>query len=153
MIASRRDLNFFIITKRIDRFPVGLPEDWGDGYENVTICCTVENQERADYRLPIFMAAPIRHKNIICEPLLEPVDLYGYLSPALEGIIVGGESGEDARICRYDWVLSLREQCRQSGVAFHFKQTGAHFEKDGKVYHIARKLQHAQACKAGIDIL
>ena len=46
IIRRRGDLHFVIITKRIHRFAVGLPEDWGSGYENVTICCTCENQDR-----------------------------------------------------------------------------------------------------------
>jgi len=51
MIKRRPDLEFLILTKRIDRFPVSLPDDWGDGYENVNIGCTVETQSLADYRL------------------------------------------------------------------------------------------------------
>lgn len=37
MIRQRPDLDFLILTKRIDRFPVSLPADWGDGYDNVNI--------------------------------------------------------------------------------------------------------------------
>jgi len=153
MIRRRSDLHFLIITKRIHRFHVSLPDDWGEGYENVAICCTVENQSRADYRLPIFLAEPIRRKSIICEPLLESIDLSTYLTSAIEEVVVGGESGNDARICSYRWVLDIREQCQRKGVAFHFKQTGAHFEKDGRLYTIRRALQHSQAQKADIDLL
>jgi len=152
MIRERSDLRFFIITKRIDRFRVSLPVDWGDGYPNVSICCTVENQDRADYRLPIYLAEPIRHKSILCEPLLEPIDLSAYLTAAIDEVIVGGESGNSARICRYNWVLNIRDQCFNQGVRFNFKQTGARFEKDGKLYAIRRQLQHSQAQKAGIDL-
>ena len=152
MIRSRSDLNFFIITKRIHRFRIALPADWGEGYDHVTICCTVENQKRADERLPIFLTEPIKHKSIICEPLLGPIDLSAYLSPVIESVIVGGESGNNARICDYAWVLAIREQCRQKGVGFHFKQTGAHFSKEGRLYTIRRELQHSQAAKAGIDL-
>ena len=49
MIRARPELSFFIVTKRILRFSEGLPADWGDGYENVTLCCTVENRRRAAY--------------------------------------------------------------------------------------------------------
>ena len=69
MMKQRDDLRFMMITKRIDRFSQCLPDDWGNGYDNVTICCTVENQDRADYRLPIYKSAPIKHKIIICEPI------------------------------------------------------------------------------------
>ncbi len=64
---------------------------------------------------------------------------------------MGGESGNDARICNYDWVLQIRQQCVEANVPFVFKQTGAKFCKDGKVYAIPRRLQHLQAKKADID--
>ncbi|MCR3922860.1 MAG: phage Gp37/Gp68 family protein [Firmicutes bacterium] len=152
MIRQRNDLHFLMITKRIDRFHVGLPEDWGSGYDNVVICSTVENQERTGFRLPILLALPIKHKMIVCEPLLEAINLSPYLNSTIEQIVVGGESGNEARLCDYDWVLAIREQCRQAGVAFHFKQTGANFRKNGRVYRIPRKLQHQQARKADIDL-
>ena len=152
MIRLRPDLRFLIITKRIDRFFVSLPEDWGEGYENVTIGCTCEDQLRADYRLPLFLKAPLRHRIIIAEPLLEEIDFTPYLEPdKIEEVSVGGESGPHGRLCRYEWVLSIREQCRNAGVPFEFRQTGSRFEKDGRVYFIERKLQHSQAKKAGIS--
>jgi protein gp37 len=152
MIRERSDLEFFFITKRIDRFPVSLPEDWGAGYPNVEIGCTVENQDRADYRLPLFKAASIRSKSIICEPLLERIDLSASLGPWVDRVTVGGESGDDARVCDYAWVLDIRRQCVEKGVPFHFKQTGAKFLKDGRLYSISRELQMPQAAKAGIDL-
>jgi hypothetical protein len=69
MIRRRQDLQFFIVTKRIYRFFIRLPDDWGEGYPNASMCCTVENRDRADYRLPLFKAAPIRHESIIREPM------------------------------------------------------------------------------------
>lgn len=152
MIKERSDLEFLIITKRIDRFYDCIPEDWGDGYDNVHICCTCENQDRADYRLPIFLKAPIKLKSIICEPLLGEIDLTPYLSDSVVQVIAGGESGYYARICKYDWILSLCEQCEKAGVGFYFKQTGAKFVKDKKLYTIPRKIQHQQAKKAGVNI-
>ena len=65
----------------------------------------MENQDRVDYRLPIYKAAPIKHKIIICEPLLTEIDFRGELGPWVEQIVVGGESGKEARICNYEWVL------------------------------------------------
>lgn len=152
IIKLRRDLNFAIITKRIDRFMVGLPEDWGEGYENVTVVCTCENQEMADKRLPVFLELPIKHREISCEPLLENIDLEPYLkSGKIDLVVCGGESGENARICSYDWILSIRRQCIENKVSFYFKQTGAYFCKDGKRYRIERKNQHQQARRANID--
>lgn len=149
-IRERRDLRFLIITKRIDRFHINLPEDWGNGYENVRIGCTIENQEYADYRLPIFLAAPIAHRVIICEPLLEKIDIKPYLTDGIEMVVAGGESGYTARVCDFDWILDLKEQCGED-ISFWFKQTGTHFLKDGKKYTVRKRLQHVQARKAGIN--
>ena len=151
MIRSRPDLRFLMITKRIDRLQAVVPDDWGEGYDNVTICCPMENQERADYRLPIYRAAPVKHKIIVCEPLLSAVDLSPYLGAWVEQVIVGGESGREARTCHYDWVLGIRRQCVEHGISFRFRQTGARLLKDGQLYRIRRQFQHSQARKAGID--
>lgn len=149
MIRRRPDLHFFIITKRITRAAQCLPDDWGEGYGNVTIACTVENQRQCDVRMPVFLSLPIRHRSIICEPLLESVDLH--LTPAVERVLVGGESGRGARACRYEWVTDIRRQCVDAGVKFCFRQTGALFIKDGKTYVIGRKDQIPQARRAGLD--
>ena len=125
MIQRRSDLHFFMITKR---------------------------PRRVDERLPLYRELPIRHKSIICEPLLGAIDFHDGLGSWCEQVTVGGESGRDARVCDYDWVLNIREQCIKSNVPFHFKQTGAHFRKDGRLYNIPRNQQIAQAHRAGIDI-
>ncbi len=152
MMRLRSDLDFTMITKRIDRVAATLPDDWGEGYPNVTICCTTENQDRADYRLPIYRALPIRHKIIICEPLLTAIDLRPFeVGSWVEQVVAGGESGNDARPCHYDWVMDIRSVCIYNNVPFWFKQTGALFVKDGHTYHIKRHFQHAQARKAGIN--
>ena len=75
-----------------------------------------------------------------------------YLASGLiERVTCGGESGPDARPCRYEWILSMRDQCAAYRVPFTFKQTGAVFVKDGRTYHIERRLQMAQAKKSGIS--
>ena len=152
LIAARPDCRFLIITQRIERFHVELPEDWGAGYANVTIGCTAEDQARADSRLPVFLQCPIAHRVVICEPLLEAVDLSRHLSPLVERVVAGGESGPGARPCRYEWLLALREQCARAGVGFAFKQTGLNFYKDGRHYEIPRRLQMSQARKANINL-
>ena len=152
MIKERQDLEFYIITKRIERFNVSLPDDWGDGYDNVTICSTCENQEMVDERLPILLSLPIKHKEIISEPMLSEIDINKYLaSGQIEHVVCGGESGNNARVCNYDWILKVREQCIKNKVSFYFKQTGANFVKDGKAYKIERKNKLRQAHKAGIN--
>lgn len=153
MMRTRSDLRFMMITKRIDRFLGIIPPDWNDGYNNITICCTIENQDRADYRLPFYKAAPIKHKTLICEPLLERINLQAYdIGSWIEQIVVGGESGYQARDCNFEWIMELQDLCREQGVSFWFKQTGAHFIKDGRRYQIKRQLQHSQARKAGINL-
>ncbi len=153
MMRERRDLRFFFITKRIDRLARCVPGDWGEGYENVAVGCTLENQAMADYRLPIFRDAPVRTKYVICEPLLGPIDMSKHLGPWASCVVAGGESGLEARPCDFAWVLAVREQCVGVGVPFRFRQTGARFIKDGRAYRIERKHQHAQAKKAHIDYI
>lgn len=151
MMKERSDLWFYFFTKRIDRLEQCLPPDWGEGYDNVIIGCTVENQDRADYRLPIFNRLPIKHKSIIVSPLLERIDISPYLNDSIEEVAVGGESGVNARYCDYDWILDIRRQCIEKDIAFRFHQTGAYFKKDGKMYRVKRRYQIEQAIKAGID--
>ena len=152
MIKKRSDLNFYIITKRIERFYVSLPDDWNEGYFNVTICVTCENQKQADRRLPILLDLPIQHKEIICEPMLEEIRLGKYLQTGnIKQVTCGGESGNQARICNYDWIISMKEQCQKFHVSFYFKQTGAKFMKNHKLYLVSRPNQMKQARKANIN--
>ena len=150
MIRERSDLHFLFLTKRIERFMDCAPNDWGDGYDNVTVGCTVENQDRADYRLFIFNKLPIKHKNIICQPLIEKINLDAYLDN-VELVVVGGESDVNARPLDYDWVLAIREQCVEHKVHFEFRQCGTHFIKDGKAYTLATRELCSQARKANIN--
>ena len=143
MMRIRQDLRFLFITKRIDRL--------GDGYDNVTICCTMENQDRVDYRLPIYKEIPIKHKIIICEPLLSRIDFRGELGEWVEQVVAGGESGKEVRVCDYEWVLDIRQQCIDANVGFWFKQTGSYLLKDGHEYKVARQFQHSQARKAELN--
>ena len=152
MIKQRTDIDFLILTKRIDRFPVSLPADWGDGYENVNIGCTVENQELADYRLPLFLSYPIKRRFIGCAPLLEAIDLTPYLH-GVDHVTVGGETGRDARQCDYDWVLDIRRQCVDANVTFWFKNTGSFFKHDGVVEKINPFKQSSRAKELDISIL
>ncbi|MDO4549186.1 MAG: DUF5131 family protein [Clostridia bacterium] len=151
MMRARRDVNFTIITKRIYRLEKCLPDDWRGGYENVEIGVTMENQRQCDKRISAFKDAPVKSKFIICEPLLTAIDMRRYLGKWVSRVIAGGESGPNARQCRYEWILDLRSQCVSAGVGFRFKQTGANFIKDDRAYLIARDKQMSQARKAGID--
>lgn len=153
IIRLRNDCNFLFFTKRIERLEKCLPNDWGEGYDNVAIGCTAENQHRADFRLPIFLKLPIKHRLIIVAPMLEQVDLRNYLDrQVIEAVSAGGESGKSARTLDFEWVKHLQNQCIDAGIPFKFHQTGSYLKKDGRVYHIPREHQHSQAEKAGLDI-
>ena len=152
MIKARPDLEFLILTKRIDRFETALPPDWGDGYDNVNLGCTIETQALADFRLPLFLSYPIKRRFIACAPLLTAIDLSGYLQ-GIEHVTVGGETARNARVCNYDWVLAIREQCVQSGATFWFKNTGSLFEKDGVVQKINPFKQMSTAKAMDINII
>jgi protein gp37 len=150
IIKERGDLTFLFLTKRIERFMECIPEDWGDGYDNLVVGCTIENQDRADFRLSIFDKLPIKHKNIICQPLVEEIDISKHLK-GVELVVVGGESDTNARPLNYDWVLSIRQQCIEANVHFQFRQCGTNFIKDGKMYKLNVYQLCSQAKKADID--
>lgn len=150
IIKERTDLHFLFLTKRIERFKDCIPADWGDGYDNVTVGCTIENQKTANYRLSIFDTLPIKHKDIICQPMIEKIDIASHLED-VEQVIVGGEADYNARPLDYDWVLSIREQCINKGVKFEFRQCGSNFIKDGKLYKMNVRQLCSQAKKANID--
>lgn len=150
MIRERSDLNFLFLTKRIERFTECIPNDWNDGYDNVIVGCTVENQKTADHRLSIFGDLPIKHKDIICQPMIERINLSAYLDN-IELVVVGGESDVNARPLDFAWVLDVREQCVARNVRFEFRQCGTHFIKDGKSYVLPTRDLCSQARKANID--
>lgn len=149
MIKERSDCTFIFLTKRIERFEQCIPEDWGDGYENVVVSCTIENQKNVDKKLSVFAKLSIKHKNIVAQPLLEKIDIKQYLDD-VELVVVGGESDKNARVLDYEWVLNIREQCVRKNVSFEFRQCGTHFIKDGKEYTLPVRLLCSQARKAGI---
>ena len=152
MIKERSDLEFLILTKRIDRFSASLPDDWGNGYDNVNLGVSVENQELADYRLPIFLRLPIKRRFIACSPLLGPIDLSPYLH-GVELVSLGGETSRAARECDYDWVLDIRNQCEKANIEFWFKNTGSLFRKDGTLQKVNPFKQTGLAKELGINIL
>ena len=152
MIRQRPDLDFLILTKRIDRFLISLPPDWGDGYDNVNIGCTVENQELAEYRLPLFISYPLKRRFVACAPLLSKIDLTPYIG-SIDHVTVGGETGRESRVCDYDWVLAIREQCVSAGITFLFRNTGSFFKRGDVVQKVNPFKQHSFAKELGISFL
>lgn len=103
--------------------------------QNVWWGTTIEDQQRADERIPQLLAIPARVRFLSCEPLLGPVDLGLIRSPAggrgyFDWVICGGESGANARPMRLEWARGLRDQCRAAGVPFFFKQWGEYIPFD-----------------------
>ena len=96
---------------------------------NVWIGVSVEDQRRANERIPILLRCPAAMRFLSMEPLLGPVDLDMVLRATaevagLDWIIAGGESGDEARPMHPDWVRGLRNTCATAGIPFFFKQLG-----------------------------
>ncbi len=110
-----------LLTKRAERLPrffASRPVP-----SNVGLGVTVEDRRYGLPRIDRLRQVPARVRFLAVEPLLEdlgPLNLDG-----MHGVIVGGESGPDARPLREAWALSVRDQCLAAGVAFLFKQWGA----------------------------
>lgn len=129
-------LDWILLTKRPENILDMLPGDWGQGYTNVWLGTTVENQEMADKRVPILLDVPAVMRFLSIEPMLGPINLDEWLAPTplplpeppgdplIDWIIVGGETGPHARPMLPDWVRSVRDQCQSVGVPFFFKQWG-----------------------------
>lgn len=91
---------------------------------NVWLGTSVEDQKRADERIPELLASPAAIRWLSCEPLLGPIQLRGWLvpDPGIDWVVVGGESGPGARPMHSDWVRAIRDQCEHDKVPFFCKQ-------------------------------
>lgn len=115
---------------------------------NVWLGVSVEDQRRADLRIPALLDTPAAVRFLSCEPLLGPVDL-GHVGPdrlavcdptdigyesggpggwmpgeTIDWVIVGGESGPGARPMHPAWARQIRDECQRTQTRFHFKQWG-----------------------------
>lgn len=136
LVRATPHLDWLLLTKRIGNVASMLPPDWGDGYPNVWLGISVVKQGEADRDVPKLLSTPARMRWLSMEPLLGPVSFQGLFanphdmrdgSNALECIdwvVVGGESGANARDIPPGAVESLRDQCAAVGVPFFFKQWG-----------------------------
>jgi len=99
---------------------------------NVWLGVSIEDQTTADVRIPLLLRTHAAVRWISAEPLLGPVDLSHHLmcmcgycgGEHLDWVVVGGESGTQARPMHPDWVRGLRDQCDANSVPFLFKQWG-----------------------------
>jgi protein gp37 len=106
--------------------------DWISGESapaNVWMGTSVEDQKRADERIPLLLGIPAGIHFLSCEPLIGPLLLGEWiprnLCPRIDWAIIGGESGPGARICDVRWVRALVNQFRYASVACFVKQLGA----------------------------
>lgn len=110
----------------------GSAPQWPD---NAWMGMTVEDQQRANERIPHLLKLPAPVRFVSCEPLLSEVVLnYGEMIGAtplqpgprngIDWVIAGGESGPAARPSHPAWFRSLRDQCKVTGVPYFFKQWG-----------------------------
>lgn len=113
---------FMLLTKRSTAIRHSLPDDWGDGWPNVWLGVSVENEDNI-WRIVALEEVPAKIKFVSAEPLLGPLDVYTY-SPTIDWIITGGESGSNARPMNLDWARDIRDQCQKSGMKYFHKQHG-----------------------------
>ena len=117
----RPDVHFWLLTKRAHRIRECLPSDWRDGWDNVSINVTTENQRRVEERLPILLDIPAKHKGVMIAPFIGEVDLDVYLaSGQLETVFADGEKYGSTRPLHYEWVKRVYEQCKKHDVPFSF---------------------------------
>jgi protein gp37 len=125
LIRETPHLDWQLLTKRHGRIARSLPPDWGDGYPNVWLGVTVEDQARLDERLPALLSVPARMHFLSCEPLLGRINPYFFEMAAVGWIIVGGESGHRARPFDLNWARILIHYGREIRTPIFVKQLGS----------------------------
>ena len=152
LMRTRSDVVFFLLTKRPERVARCLPNNWGNGWDNIFFNVTAENQRRADERIPIMLDLPFRHKGVMCAPFIGAVSMRKYLETGqIEQVLCDGENYDGARPCNFEWVKQLRQECEDNNVTFVFCGTGRRFIKDGRLYRLEGNIQSQQARKSGMS--
>ncbi len=124
VMATANWHTYQVLTKRSERLRDMLSGKlrFAAGQENIWWGVSVEDRKYGLPRIGHLRDAPARVRFLSIEPLLEDlgkIDLSG-----ITWVIVGGESGPGARPMKKEWVISLRNQCREQRVPFFFKQWG-----------------------------
>jgi protein gp37 len=129
---------FQVLTKRSDILMYYDREGWLDWPHNLWMGVTVESNS-VTKRIDHLGSTKARVKFLSCEPLL--TSLHEMKLAGIDWVIVGGESGRTPRPIKEEWVLDIKQQCEEAGVAFYFKQWGGTNKKksgkilNGKVYN------------------
>ncbi len=97
---------------------------------NVWLGTSVEDQQRADERIPQLLRCPAAVRFLSCEPLLSGMDVDSGKTGGIDWVIVGGESGRDHRPMRLEWAEGIVRQCRDAGVPCFVKQLGSSWFQD-----------------------
>lgn len=140
---------YLILTKRAERIAECLPDDWGEGYPNVWLGVTAENQKYANARIPFLLKTSARVRWVSAEPLLGPIDFTripvdsgtvtmnvfsraSVFAPHIDWVVTGGESDpSDPRPMELDWARQIRDDCVAGGKAFFHKQHGGKAKVEG----------------------
>jgi protein gp37 len=126
---------FQVLTKRAERMAAWTRSKFSGSSDpkngitswpvHIWLGVSVENQ-RFTSRIQYLQETPALIRFLSVEPLLGPVNLEGSLLKHIHWVIVGGESGPQARPVKAEWVFKIREQCQKQQVPFFFKQWGAY---------------------------
>lgn len=186
LIHDTPNLDWLLLTKRPENFESRLQAAWdyrnerdtsitdgfrhrisewldGKAWDNVWVGTSVEDQIRADERIPQLLKIPATVKFLSVEPLLGAIDFTrldidekcqdghritadvfaatancaccvegdeAIAWPKIDWVIVGGESGKDARPCNVEWSRGIIEECAAAGVPCFNKQLGSHVLTD-----------------------
>lgn len=143
-IKQRPDVCFWLITKRPERIEYSLPNDWCDGYENVMISITCENQDMYDKRWPVFSQIKAKHKSLCLAPLLSDINISSALSSGqIEIVECGGENYGNPRECNFEWIQHIADICRKHRINFCLYETGTNLIYNNKKYYIPKKADQA----------
>jgi protein gp37 len=148
LIDQTHWLDWQLLTKRPENVLRMVPLDWrfevAEGRftwpHNAWVGTTVEDQQRANERVPLLLQIPAPVRFLSCEPLLGPVTLAPWLHEGVGWVICGGESGPKHRPLDLEDARVLRDECEEAGVPFFFKQVGGHTptaggkELDGRLW-------------------
>jgi protein gp37 len=127
-VVKNTPYTYLILTKRVENVLDRLPADWGEGYPNVWLGVSVENQDYM-YRAEELAKINARVRFISYEPALGQIDLPDTVARRFQWLISGGES--HGRPAELDWFRHIRGQCGYHGIHYFHKQNGGNTKIDG----------------------
>jgi len=130
-------LTYQILTKRPENIIGRLPAGWP--FKNVWLGVTAENQSQLKKRMPLLMVVPAAIRFVSVEPMISEMSFRwgGWIDypssedgasnhydslRVIDWLIVGGESGPNARYMDPQWAMELKNQCQETNTPFFMKQ-------------------------------